>query len=183
VSRRRHAPGEALRADEQGEAEARVGHHRPAIDGRTTHHPAYSISQRIRKRVEEIFGWTKTVALFRKTRFKGVQRTNLASRLVGAAVQPAPYGQPAPAPNLIGPDHRSSAALDEAAGTGKTRIVAQAIFNSLLLHELGHVYDEPLWYRGAYDRERQLLTFANLGKSPDSFKDRLQAWERVFQWP
>jgi IS5 family transposase len=64
---------------------AMVEHHQPAIDGRTTRHPGYSISQRIRKRVEEIFGWTKTVALFRKTRFKGVQRTDFASRLVGAA--------------------------------------------------------------------------------------------------
>ena len=64
---------------------AMVDHHQPAIDARTTRHPGYSISQRIRKRVEEIFGWTKTVALFRKTRFKGVQRTDFASRLVGAA--------------------------------------------------------------------------------------------------
>jgi transposase len=56
-----------------------------AIDGRTTRHPGYSISQRIRKRVEEIFGWTKTVANFRKTRFKGRERTELASYFVGAA--------------------------------------------------------------------------------------------------
>ncbi len=32
-----------------------------AIDGRTTRHPGYAISQRVRKRVEEIFGWRKTV--------------------------------------------------------------------------------------------------------------------------
>jgi len=56
-----------------------------AIDGRTTRHPGYAISQRIRKRVEEIFGWTKTVANFRRTRFKGVKRTELASYIVGAA--------------------------------------------------------------------------------------------------
>ncbi len=56
-----------------------------AIDGRTTRHPGYSISQRIRKRVEEIFGWTKTVANFRRTRFKGRERTELASYFVGAA--------------------------------------------------------------------------------------------------
>ena len=56
-----------------------------AIDGRTTRHPGYAISQRIRKRVEEIFGWSKTVANFRKTRFKGLDRTQLASYLVGAA--------------------------------------------------------------------------------------------------
>jgi IS5 family transposase len=56
-----------------------------AIDGRTTRHPGYSISQRLRKRLEEIFGWTKTVANFRKTRFRGLHRTQLASYLVGAA--------------------------------------------------------------------------------------------------
>jgi transposase len=56
-----------------------------AIDGRTTRHRGYSISQRIRKRVEEIFGWTKTVANFRRTRFKGRERTELASYFVGAA--------------------------------------------------------------------------------------------------
>jgi hypothetical protein len=56
-----------------------------AIDGRTTRHPGYEISQRIRKRVEEIFGWMKTVANFRKTRFKGRDRTEHASYLVGAA--------------------------------------------------------------------------------------------------
>ena len=41
-----------------------------AIDGRTTRHPGYAISQRIRKRVEEIFGWMKTVGGFRRTRYK-----------------------------------------------------------------------------------------------------------------
>ena len=56
-----------------------------AVDKRTTRHPGYSVSQRIRKRVEEIFGWTKTVANFRKTRFRGLDRTQHASYLVGAA--------------------------------------------------------------------------------------------------
>jgi transposase len=56
-----------------------------AIDERTTRHSGYNISQRIRKRVEEIFGWTKTVANFRRTRFKGRERTELASYFVGAA--------------------------------------------------------------------------------------------------
>jgi len=45
-----------------------------AIDGRTTHHPGYAISQRIRKRVEEVFGWMKTIGLMRKTRHQGVSR-------------------------------------------------------------------------------------------------------------
>ena len=50
-----------------------------AIDGRTTRHPGYAISQRIRKRVEEIFGWMKTVGGFRRTRYKGLDRTGLAA--------------------------------------------------------------------------------------------------------
>lgn len=42
-----------------------------AIDLRTTRHPGYSVSQKIRKRVEEIFGWAKTVGVLRKTRHRG----------------------------------------------------------------------------------------------------------------
>jgi hypothetical protein len=45
-----------------------------AIDGRTTRHPGYAESQRKRKRVEEIFGWLKTVGVLRKTRHRGVDR-------------------------------------------------------------------------------------------------------------
>ena len=56
-----------------------------AIDGRTTRHQSYTISQRIRKRIEEIFGWTKTVGGFRKTRYRGTGRTQLAAWWVGAA--------------------------------------------------------------------------------------------------
>ena len=44
------------------------------IDARTTRHPGYVISQQKRKRVEEIFGWVKTVAGLRKTRHRGVAR-------------------------------------------------------------------------------------------------------------
>ena len=44
------------------------------IDDRTTRHPGYLISQQKRKRVEEIFGWLKTVAGLRKTRHRGVGR-------------------------------------------------------------------------------------------------------------
>jgi len=44
------------------------------IDERTTRHPGYAISQQKRKRIEEIFGWLKTVAGLRKTRHRGVAR-------------------------------------------------------------------------------------------------------------
>ena len=56
-----------------------------AIDARTTRHPIYSVSQRIRKKIEEIFGWMKTVGGFRKTRYRGSARTQLAAWWVGAA--------------------------------------------------------------------------------------------------
>ena len=45
-----------------------------AIDGRTTRHPGYAVSQRKRKCVEEIFGWLKTVGLLRKVRHRGLAR-------------------------------------------------------------------------------------------------------------
>jgi transposase len=56
-----------------------------AIDGRTTRHPGYKTSQIVRKRVEEIFGWFKTVGGLRRSRFRGVARTQLAAYVVGAA--------------------------------------------------------------------------------------------------
>lgn len=50
---------------------------RSAIDGRTTNHGGYKLSQRIRKRVEEIFGWEKTIGGWRKLRYIGVDRNQL----------------------------------------------------------------------------------------------------------
>lgn len=58
---------------------------RSAIDGRTTSKPGYAISQRIRKLVEEVFGWAKTTANHRRTRFKGRERTQHGWYFVGAA--------------------------------------------------------------------------------------------------
>jgi transposase len=58
---------------------------RSAIDDRTTRHAGYLVSQRKRKLVEEIFGWMKTVGNFRRTRFKGLRRTQLAATFVAAA--------------------------------------------------------------------------------------------------
>jgi transposase len=58
---------------------------RSAIDGRTTHHEGYAVSQRKRKRVEEVFGWMKTVALQRKTRFRGLDRVGWMFTFAAAA--------------------------------------------------------------------------------------------------
>ncbi|MCY4520959.1 MAG: transposase, partial [Caldilineaceae bacterium] len=56
-----------------------------AIDGRTTRHAGYAVSLRIRKRVEEVFGWMKTVGGLRRTRYRGVARTGLSGYLVATA--------------------------------------------------------------------------------------------------
>ncbi len=56
-----------------------------AIDRRTTRHPGYAVSMRKRKRVEEIFGWMKTVALVRKTRHRGLERVDWMFAFAAAA--------------------------------------------------------------------------------------------------
>jgi transposase len=55
------------------------------LDGRTTRHPGYALSQRVRKRIEEIFGWGKTIGGWRKSRYRGLQRNGLWAYLVAAA--------------------------------------------------------------------------------------------------
>jgi len=58
---------------------------RSAIDARTTRHAGYGMSQRIRKRIEESFGWIKTIAGQRKTRFRGRDRVGWAFAFAAAA--------------------------------------------------------------------------------------------------
>lgn len=55
------------------------------IDKRTTRHPGYVDSQVIRRRIEQIFGWMKTVGGLRRSRFQGVERTRLFGYIVAAA--------------------------------------------------------------------------------------------------
>jgi len=58
---------------------------RSALDGRTTRHPGYDISLRVRKRIEEVFGWVKTTGSLRKTRHRGTERVNWMFTLTAAA--------------------------------------------------------------------------------------------------
>jgi transposase len=58
---------------------------RSAIDGRTTRHPGYALSQRARKRVEEAFGWIKEIALLRRARHRGKARVGWHFTLAAAA--------------------------------------------------------------------------------------------------
>ena len=57
-----------------------------AIDGRTTRHAGYQVSQRKRKRIEEVFGWLKTVGMLRKTRHRGLQ-SRVGVHLHGGGLQ------------------------------------------------------------------------------------------------
>jgi hypothetical protein len=60
------------------------GHRRSAIDGRTTRHPGHRTSQRVRPRIEEPFGWIKTIAGGRKLRYRGRQRNRAWFLIAGA---------------------------------------------------------------------------------------------------
>ena len=65
---------------------------RSAIDRRTTRHDGYRFSQRARKRIEEVFGWVKTVGGGRKLRYRGIARNRLWAEMTIAGynlVRPA----------------------------------------------------------------------------------------------
>ena len=56
-----------------------------AIDGRTTQHSGYEVSQKKRKRIEECFGWLKTIALMRKVRHRGLEKVGWVFTFAAAA--------------------------------------------------------------------------------------------------
>ena len=62
-----------------------ISRRRSAIDGRTTRHAGYAASQRIRKRIEEAFGWIKTIAGLRKTKLRGLAKVDWAFTFAAAA--------------------------------------------------------------------------------------------------
>ena len=58
---------------------------RSAIDRRTIRHPGYAVSDRLRKRIEEVFGWTKAAAGFRQTHHRGLARVGWMFTLTATA--------------------------------------------------------------------------------------------------
>jgi hypothetical protein len=65
---------------------ARVtGRKTPGLDGRTVRSAAYQMSQRLRKRIEENFGWMKAFGNFRKSRWIGAEKTHFVAQFVGSA--------------------------------------------------------------------------------------------------
>jgi transposase len=69
-----------------------------ALDARTVRHRGYAISQWIRKRVEETFGWMKTVGGLRRTRYRGRERVQMHAFLVAAAYNLVRIAKLSPAP-------------------------------------------------------------------------------------
>jgi hypothetical protein len=69
--------------------EQKIVPHCASKDGQSTLHVlltlAHAISQKLRKRIEEIFGWSKTTGCFRKSRYRGVERTHAQGQYVVAA--------------------------------------------------------------------------------------------------
>lgn len=68
-----------------------------AVGSRTTRHAGYAVSQRKRKLIEEVWGWMKTIGSFRKSRFVGRVKTELAALFVGAAYNLVRIAKLAPA--------------------------------------------------------------------------------------
>jgi DDE family transposase len=66
---------------------------RSAIDRRTTRHPGYAVSGRVRKRIEEAFGWAKGAAGFGKTHYRGLPRVGWMFTLTATALQSDPAAQ------------------------------------------------------------------------------------------
>ena len=79
-----------------------ISRRRSAIDGRVTRHAGYAVSQRIRKRIEEAFGWGKEVGAMRRTRFRGLPRVGLSFAFTAAAYNLVRL-QKLVAPKLVAP--------------------------------------------------------------------------------
>ena len=72
-----------------------------AIDGRTTRHECYRVSQRVRKRIEEVFSWVKAVGGGRKLRYLRIGPQQAVDRADGGCLQPGPVGQAGSGGSLI----------------------------------------------------------------------------------
>src|SRR5215217_8218253 len=68
-----------------GVVSKRGGVRRTAVDGRTTRHAGYAVSQRVRKRIEEVFGWIKAQAGFAKVKVRGCAKAEAVFTFAVAA--------------------------------------------------------------------------------------------------
>ena len=123
-----------------------ITNRRSAIDGRTTRHPGYAVSGRVRKRIEEVFGWTKAAAGFRKTRHRGLARVGWMFTLTATAYNLVRL------PKLVGLRRSHARNLPE---LGKNR---QNQHKSLLRHGLQQLEREP--YMAAKQNGSRALRFS-----------------------
>jgi hypothetical protein len=79
----------------------------------------YELSQRVRKRIERIWGWMKTAAEFCKTRHRGLRRNRLAAYLIGSAYK-NPCGAPGPSARDGHRNARRLATASRGVGAGYT---------------------------------------------------------------
>jgi transposase len=75
-----------------------TGRRVPGLDGRTTRHQSFALSQRCRQLVEQLWGWGKTIGGLRKSRFRGPSRTELYAFFVGTALNLLRMSRLVPAP-------------------------------------------------------------------------------------
>jgi len=109
-----------------------------AIDERTTRHSGYAISQRKRKRVEESFGWLKTIALMRKVRHRGIPLRGLCPIVLESLsegwLHPRPFFRELLAQSI---EDIAELVRPEPGAIGPKRLAA------VLLHESGQVIRVP----------------------------------------
>ena len=91
-----------------------------AIDQRTTQHPGYAISQRKRKRVEEIFGWIKTIGGLRKTKHRGKDRVGWMFTFAAGGLQSGSHEKPGASCRLRSPRGAVNALAGRKAGRRPT---------------------------------------------------------------
>jgi hypothetical protein len=114
-----------------------------AIDGRTTRHGGYAVSQRIRKRIEEAFGWIKVVAGQEKTKFRG--RDRVGFHLRGRRLQSSAAAQATGAARLM-----TRVPSFAKAFAGRWRIVEMDVWDNDFLDLIEEAH---LTFKGAADGE------------------------------
>ena len=121
-----------------------------AIDGRTTRHGGYAISQRIRKRIEEAFGWIKTVAGQEKTQVQGRRPGRLRLHLRRRGLQSRPLAQAARGGRLMAKFPAFAKAF-----AGRWRIVEMDVWDNDVLDEVEEAHITFKDSAGRRDRLRR----------------------------
>ena len=96
-----------------------------AIDRRTTRHAGYGVSQQKRKRIEEVFGWLKTVGMLWKTRHRGLLKVGWVFTFAASAYNLVHMRKPAGQSSWCRMRHRRS--VSNPSETGKNAFILQSL--------------------------------------------------------